>query len=88
MAKVCICGRGIPVTWPLCSGCLEIYGIIRAEWPEWLLFLVNDLNRENLVERRHRELAYNDEWNYANIKFTVEGQHYTRKDGWGPYSDS
>ena len=66
---------------------MDVYGVVRTEWPEWLLFLVNDLNRENLAERRHHELAYNDEYDYANLKVTVEGQYYTSKDGWGPYSD-
>ena len=88
MNKVCVCGGYIPLTWSLCSGCLVIYGAERAEWPSWLRYHVNDLNREIKANSRHDDIAYNDEFNYANIKVVVEGQYYTRKDGWGPYSDS
>jgi len=88
MNKQCACGNTIPFVWSLCPACLDVYGTIRAEWPEWLRFLVNDLNRESKANARHDEIAYNDEFDYANLRVTVDGQHYTRKDGWGPYSDS
>ena len=81
MRKICSCGRDIPFAWSLCSGCLEVYGGARSEWPKWLLFHVNDLNREMMANRRHDELTYNDEWNYASMRVPPD-------DGWGPYSDS
>ena len=76
------------MSWSLCKECLEIYGPKRGNWPKFLLFHVNDLNREIMSDRRHDEIAYNDEFDYVNIKTIVEGQYYTSKDGWGPYSDS
>jgi hypothetical protein len=88
MRKVCSCGRDIPFEWSLCSGCLEIYGAKRNEWPKWLLFHINDLNREEKSNSRHDDIAYNDNYNYANIKLVIDGQHYTRKDDWGSYTDS
>ena len=85
---MCPCGAGIPLSWSICKECLEIYGVARNEWPRWFLYLANDLNREGMTDRRHDEIAYNDEFDYIDISVTVEGQHYTRRDGWGPYSDS
>ena len=88
MKKQCVCGGDIPLTWSLCADCLEIYKGNRMEWPRWLLFHVNDLNREMWWDRAHDDISYNDEFNYVDVRTTVEGQHYTSKDGWGPYSDS
>ena len=81
MRKVCSCGKEIPFTWSLCSACLKKYGADRNKWPAWLLFHVNDLNREMMADRLHDETTYNDELDYKRIRTSP-------KDGWGPYSDS
>jgi hypothetical protein len=88
MKKSCACGRQIPNHWYLCKECLDIYGTVQKEWPAWLSYNVGDIQRVWDRDRDHDEIAYNDEFNYVDVRTTVEGQYYTSKDGWGPYSDS
>ena len=88
MRKSCVCGHQIPNNWYLCKECLEVYGKKKADWPAWLVFGVADTQRIWDYNRNHDDIAYNDEYDYANINLVVEGQYYTRQDGWGPYSDS
>ena len=52
MHRRCACGKPIIGKVHLCSACLEIYGENRAEWPEWLKFMVNDLEREYTADKR------------------------------------
>lgn len=63
MIRCCPCGHPIRGKAHLCQTCHEIYGEIRAEWPEWLKFMVNDIEREYSyecrVERREDQLCEN-----------------------------
>ena len=52
MIRCCPCGQPIRGKAHLCVTCLEIYGAIRADWPEWLKYMVNDMEREYSYERR------------------------------------
>ena len=58
--RCCVCGA--PIRWrdSLCHDCLTRYGDDRNRWPEWLVFLVNDTQREINTERRHREVRICD----------------------------
>lgn len=58
--KCCCCDSPIGMKGNLCSDCLAEYGKDKAKWPEWLRFLVNDVQREIDDSRRHRELALLD----------------------------
>lgn len=44
--KCCVCGKIITNSYDLCNKCLSEYGKDRSEWPEWLIFLVADTQRE------------------------------------------
>jgi hypothetical protein len=88
MKKSCPCGTIIPNNWYLCKECLKVYSKNKSDWPAWLAFAVADTQRQWDYNRTHDEIAYNDEYDYASLKVTVEGQYYTSQDGWGPYSDS
>ena len=86
MNRRCVCGEYIPNSWSICKECLEIYGADRDAWPSWLSFAVADGQREINRNRRHDEVAYNDEYDYAG-SVVVKGQHYSPGMGWGSYSD-
>ena len=58
--KCLCCGSSRGIKWTLCTECLAEYGKDKAKWPEWLRFLVNDVQREIDDERRHHELALFD----------------------------
>jgi len=62
MHRICACGRCFTGKRELCAECLSIYGADRAEWPEWLKFLVNDRKRELRQEARidKREITFTD----------------------------
>ena len=51
MERQCVCGQRITGRNHLCKECLVIYGTNRAEWPEWLKFLVNDIDREQKQDK-------------------------------------
>jgi hypothetical protein len=59
MQKTCVCGATIPNRGSLCKDCLSIYGTDKDLWPEWLKFMIADMDRESQYERRHSgELSY------------------------------
>jgi len=45
MQRHCVCGKCISYGRHLCDECSNKYGS-RATWPKWLIFHVNDLERE------------------------------------------
>ena len=51
MERLCPCGKKIPAKWRLCRECVEIYGTAPSEWPEWLRWMVSDIQREIDYER-------------------------------------
>lgn len=44
--KRCVCGKAITSNFDLCEKCMVEYGKNRAEWPDWLTFMVADMKRE------------------------------------------
>ena len=60
--RQCPCGKPIKSKYSLCPACVNIYGNDRKEWPEWLLFLVNDIQRELKQENDlyDREIVFSD----------------------------
>lgn len=60
--RCCICGASIRWRDSLCHDCLTRYGDDRDRWPEWLVFLVNDTQREINSEKRHREVRIDDRY--------------------------
>ena len=52
----CVCGAEIPWKHSLCADCLRQYGRDRKDWPEWLLYLVREIQREVDYDRGH------DDW--------------------------
>jgi hypothetical protein len=62
LIKKCACGKSIKGKNDLCHECLEVFGTDKAEWPEWLRFMVADLKREYEYELRHgRDLEFDEE---------------------------
>lgn len=59
--RYCVCGKPISMKRQLCADCLEIYGDEPEEWPEWLRWQVNDIQRDINYERRHDEFWLDDE---------------------------
>ena len=59
-ARRCVCGIAIPWHWSLCAACLERHGADRARWPEWVAYLVADIQRELDDDRRHDHLTLYD----------------------------
>jgi hypothetical protein len=57
----CVCGKLISLNRQLCGECLEVYGTNQSEWPEWLRWQVNDIQRDINYERRHDEFWLDDE---------------------------
>lgn len=49
------CGRAITYQFAICSDCEQIYGRSSLEWPYWLRWLWNDIQRER---RRDRNVAH------------------------------
>ena len=86
MNRQCVCGEYIPHSWSLCKECLEIYGADRDVWPAWLSFAVSDAQRVINSDRRHDEIAYNDEFAYSCMTI-VKGQLCDTDMGWGSYTD-
>ncbi len=53
MPHTCLrCGK--PITWQfaICSKCEETYGRRSRQWPKWLRFLWNDIQRERRQNKR------------------------------------
>ena len=61
MAKLCACGTEIKNNRSLCLECGEIYGYDPKDWPEWLRWLVSDIQREHMDDLVHKHLSYEDE---------------------------
>lgn len=61
MQRACVCGKLIAGRKHLCDECLAIYGN-RSEWPAWLLFWVNDTERERKQDERvsEHEISYRE----------------------------
>ena len=57
MERFCPCGKQIRVDRRLCGECAEIYGTDPKEWPEWLRWQVNDIQRELDCERNNEQLS-------------------------------
>ena len=62
MRRQCACGRMIRQSASLCAECLTRYGDDRDAWPEWLLWMTRDIQRELNSERRHREVALDERY--------------------------
>ena len=61
MARYCPCGNPVGTRYSLCKECASIYGYVPDAWPEWLRWLVSDINRVSIQERRHIHLSLDDE---------------------------
>ena len=61
MERYCVCGKEIRPNRCLCKECGGIYGYVRSEWPEWLRWMVSDMQRSVDQERLHEELSLEDE---------------------------
>lgn len=57
MERLCPCGKKIPSKWRLCRECAEIYGVDSKEWPEWLRWMVADIQREIDYERNRNYIG-------------------------------
>ena len=53
MERRCPCGKQIRIDRRLCNECAGIYGINKQEWPEWLRWMVSDIQRELDFDRNH-----------------------------------
>lgn len=88
MYKTCVCGKTIKSRRSLCAECLEIYGANIGEWPEWLRWLVADIQREWDTDRNHDELEYRDEIDYDLYDAEgIDGEVETVETEWGNYQD-
>ncbi len=67
MNKRCICGKIITSQFYLCSKCQDEYGIDRSKWPEWLVFMVSDMERE----RRQNTIARRKETTFSELGLHV-----------------
>jgi hypothetical protein len=63
MKKMCVCGKSVLPSHSLCKECFEIYGV-KSEWPEWLRWMVADIQREWDYDRNHDELEFFDETDF------------------------
>ena len=61
--KRCICGKVITSQFYLCSKCQDEYGTDRTKWPEWLVFMVSDVERE----RRQNIIAQQKEVTFSEL---------------------
>ena len=62
MHRKCACGHNIIGKADLCNDCLKEYGADRAKWPDWLKFLINDMQKELRLERQidKHEITFTD----------------------------
>ena len=62
LSKRCVCGKVITSQFHLCDNCQAEYGLDRAKWPEWLVFMVADLARERRQDERcnEHEITFTD----------------------------
>ena len=74
MSKECVCGAEIRNNRSLCRECADIYGYDESEWPEWLRWYVNDVQRELNDERNNQHLSLDD------IEPTAQGGYRAKRD--------
>jgi len=55
MMRNCVCGKTITLNSRLCSECAEIYGLEPNEWPEWLRWMLSDIQRDVQYEHTHND---------------------------------
>ena len=63
MQRYCVCGKMIAGRRKLCPECASIYGSW-GEYPEWLKFMLADMEREYRMEERearHSEFSLDDD---------------------------
>jgi len=53
----CSCRKQITWQFAICANCEKIYGNRAVNWPDWLRFKWNDIQRER---RRHYKIARNE----------------------------
>lgn len=60
--KCCVCGKIITNSYDLCNKCLSEYGKDRETWPEWLVFLVADTQKEKYqkIKILQNEVTFSD----------------------------
>lgn len=69
MIKHCACGKLISNERYLCKECGDIYGYKVEEWPEWLRWVISDIQRVWDAERTHDEFSiYEDEYFLVKTK--------------------
>lgn len=70
------CGKTIPRKWYLCADCVEIYGLDKTKWPQWLLEYTRSIHREVMYEYRHSgEWTYDDGFDYTDKQDGVRHTH-------------
>lgn len=60
MQRYCPCGKQISTNRRLCGDCINIYGTNPQEWPEWLHWMVSDIQRELDFERNRGYIGLDD----------------------------
>ena len=65
--KCCVCGKVITNSYDLCNKCLSEYGKDSKNWPEWLVFLVADTQRQ----RYQRTIIDKHEVYFSELGFDV-----------------
>ena len=65
----CIAGCGKVITWSfaLCSECEQIYGNSPYNWPDWLRYLWQDIQRERRRVKRQAENEINYDFEMPTI---------------------
>lgn len=58
------CGKPITYRFAICSDCEKIFGNRAVDWPDWLRFMWNDIQRE----RRRNKKVRNYEISMADIE--------------------
>lgn len=81
MNRQCVCGKPIKINKRLCPECIAIYGTDPDEWPEWLRWLVGDIQRDIQYDYSHNDhvsidtgVTYDSSGNMkAKPKFELRG---------------
>ena len=61
MRRICVCGKPVESGMRLCKECHAKYGNDSSKWPNWVKFLINDIQRETRYEGRHRDAVICDD---------------------------
>ncbi len=88
MQKLCVCSKPIRPKFWFCAECQAKYGDDREQWPEYVVFMVKDINREWMSEmdwaKRHgKQVSWKD---YETLQ--TGNYHGNRSKEHGPYSDT